>query len=147
MKFKYLIDKVKGFRYRNDFVVLDGRANSVTLSKGIYDHIMQKERTDNSIFVFRLSDRGTYGFCMREDWEELRKANTVFTQLQFNQEHKKVGFRSDRPSVIAILDDYNLPLNKMVRLTCIPRKSAKGEPYYEIMRPNLNSSTWQQDKK
>lgn len=147
MKFKYLIDKVKGFRYRNDFVVLDGRANSVTLSKGIYDHIMQKERTDNSIFVFRLSDRGTYGFCMREDREELRKANTVFTQLQFNQEHKKVGFRSDRPSVIAILDDYNLPLNKMVRLTCIPRKSAKGEPYYEIMRPNLNSSTWQQDKK
>lgn len=147
MKFKYLIDKVKGFRYRNDFVVLDGRANSVTLSKGIYDHIMQKERTDNSIFVFRLSDRGTYGFCMREDWEELRKANTVFTQLQFNQEHKKVGFRSDRPSVIAILDEYNLPLNKMFRLTCIPRKSAKGEPYYEIMRPNLNSSTWQQDKK
>ena len=146
MKFKYLIDKVKGFRYRNHFVVLDGRANSVTLSKGIYDHIMQKERTDNSIFVFRLSDRGTYGFCMREDWEELRKANTVFTQLQFNQEHKKVGFRSDRPSVIAILDDYNLPLNKMVRLTCIPRKSAKGEPYYEIMRPNSNLNTWQQDK-
>ena len=147
MKFKYLIDKVKGFRYSNHFVVLDGRANSVTLSKGIYDHIMQKERTDNSIFVFRLSDRGTYGFCMREDWEELRKANTVFTQLQFNQEHKKVGFRSDRPSVIAILDEYNLPLNKMVRLTCIPRKSQKGEPYYEIMRPNSNLSTWQQDKK
>lgn len=147
MKFKYLIDKIKGFRYRNDFVVLDGRANSVTLSKGIYDHIMQKERTDNYIFVFRLSDRGTYGFCMRDDWEELRKANTAFTQLQFNQEYKKVGFRSDYPSITAILDEYNLPLNKMVRLTCIPRKSAKGEPYYEIMRPNLNSSTCQQDKK
>lgn len=147
MKFKYLIDKIKGFRYRNDFVVLDGRANSVTLSKGIYDHIMQKERTDNSIFMFRLSDRGTYGFCMREDWEELRKANTAFTQLQFNKKHKKIGFRSDYPSVTAIIDEYDLPLNRMVRLTCIPRKSAKGEPYYEIMRPNLNSSKWQQDKK
>lgn len=147
MKFKYLIDKIKGFRNRNDFVVLDGRANSVTLSKCIYDHIMQKERTDNSIFVFRLSDRGTYGFCMREDWEELRKANTAFAQLQFNQKYKKVGFRSDLPSITAILDEYNLPLDRMVRLTCIPRKSAKGEPYYEIMRPNLNSSTWQQDKK
>lgn len=147
MKFKYLIDKVNGFRHRNVFVVLDGRANSVTLSKGIYDHIMQKERTDYSIFVFRLSDRGTYGFCMREDWEELRKANTAFTQLQFNQEHKKVGFRSDFPSITGILDEYNLPLDRMVRLTCIPRKSAKGGPYYEIMRPNLNSSTWQQDKK
>lgn len=147
MKFKYLIDKIKGVRHRNDFVVLDGRANSVTLSKGIYDHIMQKERTDNSIFVFRLSDRGTYGFCMREDWEELRKANTAFAQLQFNQKYKKVGFRSDYPSVTAILDEYDLPLDRMVRITCIPRKSAKCEPYYEIMRPNLNSSTWQQDKK
>ena len=147
MKFKYLIDKIKGFRHRNDFVVLDGRANSVTLSKCIYDHIMQKERTDNSIFVFRLSDRGTYGFCMRDDWEELRKANTAFAQLQFNQKYKKVGFRSDLPSITAILDEYNLPIDRMVRLTCIPRKSAKGEPYYEIIRPNLNSSTWQQDKK
>ena len=147
MKFKYLIDKINGFRHRNDFVVLDGRANSVTLSKGIYEHIMQKERTDNSIFVFRLSDRYTYGFCMREDWEELLKANTAFAQLQFNQKYKKVGFRTDFPSVTAILDDYDLPLDRMVRLTCIPRKSAKGEPYYEIIRPNLNSSTWQQDKK
>lgn len=147
MKFKYIIDKVNGFRHRNNFVILDGRANSVTLSKGIYDHIMQKERTDHSVFVFRLSDRGTYGFCMREDWEELCKANTAFTQLQFNQEHKKVGFRSDLPSVTAILDEYNLPLNRMVRLTCIPRKTGKGEPYYEIIRPKLNSNTWQRDKK
>lgn len=84
---------------------------------------------------------------MREDWEELRKANTAFAQLQFNQKYKKVGFRSEYPSITAILDDYNLPLNRMIRLTCIPRKSVKGEPYYEIMRPNLNSSTWQQDKK
>lgn len=147
MKFKHLIVKVLGFRYRNYFVILDGRANSVTLSKGVYRHIIQKERTDHSVFVFRLSGRGTYGFCMREDWEELCKANTSFTQLQFNQEHKKVGFRSDLPSITAILDDYNLPLNRMVRLTCIPRKSQKGEPYYEIMRPNLNSRTWRQDKK
>ena len=147
MKFKYLIDKINGFRHRNDFVVLDGRANSVTLSKGIYDHIMRKERLDTSIFVFRLSNRGTYGFCMREDLEELRKANTAFAQLQFNQKYKKVGFRSEFPSITAILDEYDLPLDRMVRLTCIPRKSAKGEPYYEIMRPNLNSSKWQQDKK
>lgn len=146
MKFKHLIVKVLGFRYRKYFVILDGRANSVTLSKDVYRHIMQKERTDHSVFVFRLSYRGTYGFCMREDWEELCKTNTAFTQLQFNQEHKKVGFRSDRPSVTAILDEYNLPLNRMVRLTCIPRKSGKGEPYYEIIRPNLNSSTWRQDK-
>jgi hypothetical protein len=97
---------------------------------------MQIERTDSSIFVFRISSRGTYGFCLREDWEELRKSQTIFCPLQYNQEHKKIGFRSERPSVTAILDDYNLPLNKMVRLTCIPRKNKNGEPYYEIIRPN-----------
>lgn len=144
MKFKYLIDKVNGFRHRNNFVVLDGRTNSVTLSKGIYDHIMRKERTDYSILVFFLQEEEHYGFCMREDWEELRITNTNYTQLQFNQEHKKVGFRTDLPSVTGILDDYHLPLDKMVRLSCIPRLSGKGETYYEIIPPNL--STWQQDK-
>ena len=129
MKFKHLIVKVLGFRYHNYFVIMDGRANSVTLSKGVYRRIMLKQRTDHSVFVFRLSDRGTYGFCMREDWEELCKANTAFTQLQFNQEYKKVGFRSDRPSVTAILDEYNLPLNSMAHLfvTCVGCKS--GEPF------------------
>lgn len=145
MKFKYLIDKVNGFRHRNNFVVLDGRTNSVTLSKGIYDHIMRKERTDYSILVFFLQEEEHYGFCMREDWEELRRTNTNYTQLQFSQEHKKVGFRTDLPSVTGILDDYHLPLDKMVCLSCIPRLSGKRETYYEIIPPKLN--TWQQDKK
>ena len=145
MKFKYLIDKVNGFRHRNNFVVLDGRTNSVTLSKGICDHIMRKERTDYSILVFFLQEEEHYGFCMREDWEELRRTNTNYTQLQFNQEHKKVGFRTDLPSVTGILDDYHLPLDKMVRLSCIPRLSGKGETYYEVIPPKL--STWKQDKK
>lgn len=139
MIFSYIKDKcrnIQGFLHRKNFVVLDGRANSVTLSQGSYNHIMQIERKDSSIFVFRISSRGTYGFCLREDWEELRKAQTFFSPLQYNQEHKKIGFRSDHPSVTAILDDYNLPLEKMVRLTCIPRKNRNGEPYYEIIRPN-----------
>lgn len=139
MIFSYIKDKcrnIQGFLHRKNFVVLDGRTNSVTLSQGIYNHIMQIERTDSSIFVFRISSRGTYGFCLREDWEELRKAHTYFCPLQYNQEHKKIGFRSEHPSVTAILDDYNLPLEKMVRLTCIPRKNKNGEPYYEIIRPN-----------
>lgn len=139
MIFSYIKDKcrnIQGFLHRKNFVVLDGRANSVTLSHGIYNHIMQIERTDSSIFVFRISSRRTYGFCLREDWEELRKSQTIFCPLQYNQEHKKIGFRSERPSVTAILDDYHLPLNKMVRLTCIPRKNRNGETYYEIIRPN-----------
>lgn len=139
MIFSYIKDKcrnIQGFLHRKNFVVLDGRANSVTLSKGIYEHIMMRARIDSSIFVFRIIGRRTYGFCLREDWDELRNAQTDFCQLQYNQEHNKIGFRSERPSVTAILDDYDLPLEKMVRLTCIPRKTKNGEPYYEIIRPN-----------
>lgn len=140
MKFSYIKDKIckniQGFLYRKYFVVLDGRANSVTLSKGIYEHIMMRARIDSSIFVFRIIGRRTYGFCLREDWEELHNAQTDFCQLQYNQEHNKIGFRSERPSVTAILDDYNLPLEKMVCLTCIPRKNKNGEAYYEIINPN-----------
>lgn len=139
MIFSYIKDKcrnIQGFLHRKNFVVLDGRANSVTLSKGIYEHIMMRARIDSSIFVFRIIGRRTYGFCLREDWEELRNAQTDFCQLQYNQEHNKIGFRSERPSVTAILDDYNLPLEKMVRLTCIPRKDKNGEAYYEIINPN-----------
>ncbi len=136
MKLKSLANKIKGFWFRNHYVVLDGRANSITISQAIYNHIMSRELTSTEVFVFRISSRGTYGFCMREDWEELRKSQTHFSTLQYNQEHHKIGFRSDLPSVTAILDDYNLPLNRMVRLTCIPRVNNTGEPYYEIQRPD-----------
>lgn len=138
MKIKYLSDKVraiKGLWYRKYYVVLDGRANSVTISKALYDHMMRYERTSTEIFVFDCSDTLQYGFAMREDFEALRNSKTAFCQLQFNEKYRKIGFRSEHPSVTAICDSYNLPLNKMVRLSVLPRKTAKGETFYEIQRP------------
>lgn len=139
MKFKYLSDKVRTLKslwYRKYFVVLDGRANSVTISKALYDHIMRYDRTNPEIFVFECSDTAQYAFCVREDFPQLRDANTTFCPLQYNEEHRKIGFRSEHPSVTAICDRYNLPLNKMVRLSVLPKKLYNGETYYEIQRPN-----------
>lgn len=126
---------IKGWFYRKYYVVLDGRANSVTISEAVYNHIMRYDRTDTDIFVFRISDSGRYAFAMRSDFEFLRNANTVFSQLQYNDEHHKIGFRSDIPSVTAICDDYNIPINRNIRLTVIPRRNRRGETFYEIQRP------------
>lgn len=138
MKFKYISDKlraVKSLWYRKYYVVLDGRANSVTLSKSLYDHIMRIDRTNPEIFVFECSDTAQYAFCVREDFPQLQQANTTFCPLQYNEEHRKIGFRSEQPSVTAICDRYNLPLNRMVRLSVLPKKSYNGVTYYEIQRP------------
>ena len=138
MKLKYLanhIRDIKSIWYRKYFVVLDGRANSVTISKSIYDHIMSIDRTNPEIFVFKCSDTAQYAFCVREDFPQLRENNTTFCPLQYNDEHRKIGFRSDHPSVTAICDSYNLPLNRMVRLSVIPRKTRNGHTFYEIQRP------------
>lgn len=138
MRFKYLSDKVraiKGFWFRKYYVVLDGRANSVTISQSIYSHMMRVEHTSTDIVVFKSGDTGLYSFGLREDFDYLKKSKSNFCTLQFNEEHKKIGFRSDCPSVTAILDDYDLPLNRMVRLSVIPRITSLGEPFYEIQRP------------
>lgn len=138
MKFKYLSDKVRAINalwHRKYYVVLDGRANSITISKSLYRHIMRVERTCTEVFVFKTSDTHQYAFAMREDFESLRHASTIFCQLQYNDLYRKIGFRTDRPSVTAICDSYHLPLDKMVRLTVLPRKTAHGETFYEIQRP------------
>lgn len=138
MEFKFLSDIIrtaKALWYRNCYVVLDGRANSVTVSKALYGHMMRYERTSTDIFVFDCSDTYQYAFAMREDFEALRNSKAVFCQLQYNEKYHKIGFRSDRPSVTAICDNYNLPLDRMVRLSVIPRKTAQGETFYEIQRP------------
>lgn len=132
---KKIIRLIKGFWYRRYYVMLDGRANSVTISKAIYKHIMRYGRANTDILVFKSNDTGLYGFCMREDFPALMQANSIFCSLQYNEEHMKIGFRSDNPSVTAILHSYSCPLDKMVRLSCIPRKTVQGENFYEIQEP------------
>lgn len=137
MIFKYLSDKVRAIKslwFHNYYVVLDGRANSVTLSKSLYDHIMRIDRTDPEIFVFECSDTQQYAFCVREDFEQLQDAKAPFCPLQYNKKYRKIGFRSEHPSVTAICDRYNIPLNRMVRLSVIPR-TIFGGTCYEIQRP------------
>lgn len=135
MKFKYLFNKIRGFWFRKYYVTLDGRANSVTISKALYEHMMRYERTTTEILVFKSGDTKLYSFAMREDFVSLHKIQTYFSTLQYNERYEKIGFRTDHPSVTAILDDYGLPCDKMVRLSVIPRKTNTEVTFYEIQRP------------
>lgn len=135
---KYLSNKiraVKGLWYKNFFVVLDGRANSVTISKCLYLHIKKNDKKDLSLHVFKASDTKQYCFAFREDMEALRDAKTIFTELQYNSEHKKIGFRTDKPSVTGILSEYGISAEGMVKLSVLPRKTGNGETFYEIQKP------------
>lgn len=135
MTIKKITRAIKGLRYRSSYVVLDGRVSSVTLSKGLYKHIMGKERTDMYLHVFLAKDSKQYCFAFREDFEQLKTTKTVFAELQYNSKYKKIGFHTERPTVSGILSEYGLPIDKMVRLTVIPRKTGNSETFYEIQRP------------
>lgn len=126
---------IKGLWFRKYFVLLDGRSNSVTISQSLYNHIMRFERSCMEVLMFKSGDTGLYSFCMREDFPILMQSETNFCVLQYNDKYHKIGFRSDHPSVTALLDEYDLPLNRVVFLTVLPRKTAQGEVFYEIQRP------------
>ncbi len=139
MKIKQYIKKlskaIRSWRYRNYYVVLDGRANSVTLGRAVYEHIMRYDHYSTDVLMFCVSDTGLYAFGLRDGFPMLSAPMTVYSQLQYNEEHRKVGFRSERPSVTAILSEYGCPLEGMVRLSVIPRFTRQGDVFYEIQRP------------
>lgn len=139
MKFKDIIRATKALWYHGCYVALDGRANSVTISKGLYRHMMATERDSMLLIVFRSG--GNYCFAFRDDFEQLKSANTVFVELQYNTEHGKIGFRTDNPSVTGILASYNMPMDRLVKLSVLPCKTKAGETFYEIQRPAAHKKT------
>lgn len=139
MRIKDITRAFKALWYHDYYVVMDGRVNSVTISKGIYRHMMRKDRASTLLLVFRCD--GNYCFAFRDDIEQLKTISTVFVELQYNTEHGKIGFRTDSPSVMGILASYSLPLDGLVKLTVLPRKTKAGEPFYEIQRPDAHKQT------
>lgn len=139
---KYLDNKIRSMKnlwYRNFYAILDGRVNSVTLGKCLYKHMVRDERESTQICVFKAGDTKMYCFAFREDFKQLADASTVFTELQYNTEHEKIGFRTDQPSVNFIMSEYGLPIDKAVKLSVIPRKTGNGQTFYEIQRPRQNN--------
>lgn len=118
-----LFTKIRQYlRARRLHAVLDGRDNSVTLSKRLYKHIEHNLR-QGKVFVFRAGDE--YAFTLNIPDEP-----TQVSDIQYNGKYKTIGFESLCPTVNQILYDYCLPFGKhKLRV----RYNAKFD-YYIIQR-------------
>lgn len=133
-----LIELIKGLWYRDMYVVLDGRVNSVTLSKSLYKNINSVSREDLSLHLFKSSDKGLYCFAFREDFQQLQESDTLFTSLQYNKTYNKIGFQTEM--LPKLLYEYHLPSDVLAKLSVIPRKTKTGQTFYEIQRPAIKIS-------
>lgn len=131
---------VKSILYRRFYVVLDARANSVTISRAVYDRMRRMLHDNTEIVVFRAADTGLYCFSLYEEFLLLRDVPCITVPLQYNEQYRTIGFCSESPSVTAVCNAYGLPFDRMVRLSVFPRRSAHGETFFEIQRPRLSTN-------
>lgn len=138
--FKKFKKTAKAILYRRFYVMLDARANSVTVSRAVYDRMRRMQHDNTDIVVFRATNTGLYCFSLHDEFLLLRDVPCITVPLQYNEQFRTVGFCSESPSVSAICNDYGLPFDRMVRLSVFPRLTALGETFFEIQRPRMSTN-------
>lgn len=135
---RIMFDNLKNwFRRRSFFVICDPSDNSVTLSKALFKHMGVMEMDAAKVYVFSLAtgaapfrDKGEYGFILNPDFDQ----ETQLADIQYNAQHKTIGFECLVPTVNRIFYDYGLPFDKPAKLSvqvCV----AQDIQYYKICRP------------
>lgn len=117
------------------YAILDPADNSVTLSKALFQH-MAKGGGNASVFVFYEPKDAAYGFMINPNIEQ----QTQLCTIQYNDKYKCIGFETLNPSVGRILYDYNLPHDKKVRISVLPKTILSNINYYQFCRPNEKST-------
>lgn len=116
----------------NFFVILDPRDNSITLSGQLFKHLKANAKDKCSeVFVFYIPQNDTFGFTQDYCIEK----ETQLCKIQYNDKYKCVGFESLCPSVGYILNHYNLPAHKKIKLLVSLSETIDGTQYYEIQKP------------
>ena len=125
-----IINKIKTWwRSLTFYVIVDPHDNSVTISKHLFRHI-KKHNNATNIFVFRLSTK-EYGFIVNPDIQQA----TQYCEIQYNEKYKCIGFETLCPSVGLICYDYDLPIDKPLRLSVVVEKLS-DKTYYKMIKPN-----------
>ena len=135
------------YNKRGMYVIADGRDNSVTLSKRLFE-VMKKdelsradgdpeaEPTDGvKIYVFYIPADDCYGFTVNP----VMSQETQLCTLQYNEKYKCVGFESLVPTVNRILYDYGLLAFSSFKLSverCINGMGDITFVYYKLLRSN-----------
>ncbi len=125
---------------RGLYVLVDGRDNSVTLSRGLYSllerkHLRQGKGKKAVALVFRAGE--DYAFTVNPELPE--GAQVQLCEVQYNPLYKQVGFETLCPTVNRIAYDYGVPYDRQVRLDVVPRKAGSTE-YYAMLNPIKNGN-------
>lgn len=123
--------RIRALIHRNLYVTVCGKGNSLTLSKGLYEHMNVPQHHGSGIFVFAVN--GTFGFCFQDASDELKEA--AVNVLAVNEEYGTVGFDLVNPTAARMLYTFNLPADGIYRLSVLPKKKGKLR-YYEIVAPS-----------
>lgn len=113
------------------YVVVDGKDNSVTLSKRLAKRMKVMTLEQVKVFVFYIPSIRSYGFMLNPDFEQ----ETQLSELMYNDKYRSIGFESLCPTVNRILYDYGLP-SVICKLPVKECKTADSKRYYQICRPN-----------
>lgn len=118
-------------RNRRFFVILDPKDSSVTLSRGLFQHIKNAHGDSKGqprVFVFYIPAEKAYGFSL-----SVPKEPTQLAAIQYNSKYKCVGFETLNPTVARILYDYGVSkVDKPCKLTVTPKETSSGRPFYQI---------------
>lgn len=120
-------------RWRGMYVIADTADDSVTLSKRLYRH-MEKSCGGRLDTVYAFSVGGEYAFCCnpRENGWLQQDCTAPLPHIQYNAEHRCIGFHAECPTVNRIAYDYGLPLGR-VKLSVRPGRQGNIR-YYRLCR-------------
>lgn len=121
------------------YVFLDPKDNSVTISQSLFNHIRKNANSNEAkVFVFSIKDTGKFGFMVNPHIER----ETQLCDIQHNEKLLCIGFETLNPSVGLILYRYNLPADRIVKLSVTPKQTweiVEGikipKLYYQIEPP------------
>ena len=117
--------------HRSMYIIADPRDNSITLSRRLVRRMGVMKAEQAKVFVFKTNDKyQRYAFTLNPQLTE----PTQLCDIQYNTQHRCIGFETLCPTVNKIFYDYRLPLAKAVKLS-VRSRTLRHITYYVIIPP------------
>ena len=117
--------------HRSMYIIADPRDNSITLSRRLVRRMGVMKAEQAKVFVFKTNDKyQRYAFTLNPQLTE----PTQLCDIQYNTQHRCIGFETLCPTVNKIFYDYRLPLAKAAKLS-VRIRTIRHFTYYVIIPP------------
>ena len=128
--------------HRSMYIIADPRDNSITLSRRLVRRMGVMKAEQAKVFVFKTNDKyQRYAFTLNPQLTE----PTQLCDIQYNTQHRCIGFETLCPTVNKIFYDYRLPLAKAAKLS-VRIRTIRHITYYVIIPPCYEKSIGKQSK-